>query len=215
LRNVVLCIAAVFVICSGSVGAAGGLFTLSMTTDFDKSALEDYAAEEGWEEVWNAVFELGERSVQPEHDWLLVSAMIETPLIRWVKIYREAYIQEYDQDATALLYQGQIADYPTDEVLEFNVNIFSLEPERLETDNVCFVLKDDQGQSWDEPNVTAEGISEQIYSFGIAYDEFFNVVFDFNGREPDWSVIEELTLSVTYTEETEAHTLSWDLEPLP
>ncbi len=157
LKRQIILVLFVLVLSAGLGATAEGLFCLSMAQDFDEVALEDYAAHDGWQAVWDAAYEEAAQSLDMAGDWLLVSAILETPLIRWVRIMGEADREGYDARATQLLYQGQITDYPPHRVLEVGVSLFGLEPEHLAKEKVDFVLEDDQGHRWDEHrNINAD-----------------------------------------------------------
>lgn len=214
MKRLLLFVLVVFMLCASATSAVEDLVRLSMTQDFEKEALQNYAAQAGWEALWEIVYEEGEQTLDLAGDWLLVSALIQSPLIRWVQVMRQAHAEGYDETAAELVYQEQMAAQPPDDAIEIGVILLSLDPAVLTQDKVDFILEDDRGQRWQEPAVTTEGILEQTYSFGTAYDEYFNVVFYFGDQEPDWTRVETLTLRIVSLAEQETHDIGWVLEPL-
>ncbi len=211
-RKVVLTVFLVLLFSSFSY-ASDGVFPLSMTLDFDREVIQDYADVYGWERTVAVAYDKAQRVTAGTNQWVEVMGRLFTPLITWVEANsRNEYLLGDPEDVEAI-YEEYLW-YP-ENAMYFLVVAASLSQAAVTAENIDFIVEDDLGNRWRKPIVRSRGVDAQQFSGLTVYVSIFDVQFDIRSNLPDWSSIKQLTMYMLRTDDAmERVDMQWDLIPV-
>ncbi len=176
------------------------------TLNFDRLAIRAWAHQHGWHEAYARVMHV--KSAENVSDWIRVSAVLVSPLVRWVEFHYRSDLNLEPPSRAEELYDSTVGLDVTPFLLQLtSANLAAIQPENLRV-----VLSDDRGNRW-EGSITP-GPTDVYTVFGVSiYDRALWLEFEGLQSEEGWAEINGLTLHVIRQDRLARADLTWNFSP--